>query len=86
MRGTELEIFSLFHGFPNACKAPFDRTAGDDPRAWSYRWPYGVEANRMHLHQILFSGGRFPGRTTLSSTVCTMGLSFMESPFNATLA
>jgi arylsulfatase A-like enzyme len=63
----------LFH--PDACKHfGFSHAAGDDPRAWSYRYAYGVEANVTQEqwgtipgpHDQVFNG--------------TMGLSFFESP------
>jgi iduronate 2-sulfatase len=62
----------LFH--PDACKAPFDHAAGDDPRAWSYRWPYGVEANFTQEQW-----GSIPGPLDRVFNG-SMGLSYWESP------
>ena len=64
----------LFH--PDACEAyaGFNHTNGDDPRAWSYEWPYGVEANVTQEQW-----GTIPGPHDAVFNK-TMGLSFMESP------
>ena len=63
----------LFH--PDACKKfGFSHVAGDDPRAWSYPYPYGVEANVTQEQW-----GTIPGPHDDCFNK-TMGLSLMESP------
>ena len=64
----------LFH--PDACKAPFDHAVGDDPRAWSYRWPYGVEAN---FSQEQWGSIPSPTDPVFNGTI---GLSLLESPLS----
>jgi iduronate 2-sulfatase len=65
-------VGKLFH--PDACGTPNSHARGDDARAWSYEYGYGVEAN-MSQEQW----GSIPGPHSPVFNQ-TMGVSFLPTP------